>query len=286
MVTLAPWPTTREDGGVTAVLLVLHPKRPEAAALAAIARAWWEERGHEVVTWDDGLAAVPNVDFAISLGGDGTMLRTVQLGLPTGIPVLGVNLGRMGYLAEVEPAHLVPALARIVSGDYLVEERMVLEVDVRAVGQPALRLLALNEAIVEKTAPGHTIRVAVAIGGRPFLTYVADGLLACTPTGSTAYNLSARGPVVSPLLRAIILTPVAPHLVFDRSLVLEPDEEVEMTLLNGHPAAAVIDGSRVVPLNTGDTVSCRGAAERARLVTFGDVDFHSVLRSRFGLTDR
>ncbi|MGO9197946.1 MAG: NAD(+)/NADH kinase [Acidimicrobiales bacterium] len=271
---------------MTTVLLVLHPKRPEAVALAATARAWWETRGHQVLTWEDGGTGPPEVDLAISLGGDGTMLRTVQLAIARGIPVLGVNLGRMGYLAEVEPGSLEAALERIVRGDYLVEERMVLEVDVRTVGEPALRLLALNEAIVEKTAPGHTIRVAVAIGGKPFLTYVADGLLACTPTGSTAYNLSARGPVVSPLLRAIVLTPVAPHLVFDRSLVLEPDEEVEMRLLEGHPAATVIDGSRVVPLAAGDVVTCRGASERARLVTFGEVDFHTVLRSRFGLTGR
>ncbi|MHB8244928.1 MAG: NAD(+)/NADH kinase [Acidimicrobiales bacterium] len=271
---------------MTSVLLVLHPKSEQAAALGSTARTWWETRGHEVVLWDDQLQETPDVDIAISLGGDGTMLRTVQLALQRGVPVLGVNLGRMGYLAEVEPTSLESALDRIARGDYRVEHRMVLEVDVETAMHGSRRLLALNEVIVEKTAPGHTIRVGVAIGGRPFLTYVADGLLACTPTGSTAYNLSARGPVVSPMLRAIVLTPVAPHLVFDRSLVLEPDEAVQMSLLDGHPAAAVLDGSRVIPLGAGDSVTCRGAVESARLVTFGDLDFHAVLRSRFGLTDR
>ncbi len=270
------------------VVLVLHPQRDEALALAATARAWWEARGVEVTTWsgtaDESLP--PEIDLAISLGGDGTMLRTVQLALPHETPVLGVNLGRMGYLAEVEPAGLEQALERIAAGDYAVEERMVLEADIDCPGEKRRRLLALNEVIVEKTAPGHTIHVAVGIGGHPFLTYVTDGLLACTPTGSTAYNLSARGPVVSPQLRAIVLTPVAPHLVFDRSLVLEPDESIDMTLLDGHEAAAVIDGSIVVSLCAGSHVACRAAPETARLVTFGDVDFHTVLRSRFSLTDR
>ncbi|HLI43540.1 MAG TPA: NAD(+)/NADH kinase [Acidimicrobiales bacterium] len=294
------------------VLLVLHPKRVEATTLAESARAWWERRGHHVEVWDDSFPTEGPVDLAISLGGDGTMLRTVQLALRTRAPVLGINLGRMGYLTEVEPSAMEQALERLLAGDYAVEERMVLDVEIDsgapppdqsaasdehetapAAASPGLaprpqpvRLLALNEVIVEKTAPGHTIHVAVAIGGRPFLTYVADGLLACTPTGSTAYNLSARGPVVSPQLRAIVLTPVAPHLVFDRSLVLEPDERVEMTLLDGHEAAAVIDGSILVPLPAGARVACRGAEETARLVTFGDVDFHSVLRARFSLTDR
>ena len=176
------------------------------------------------------------------------------------------------------------AFEKVLAGDYLVEERMALEVELA--GSVEGRFMALNDAIVEKTEPGHTIRVAVDIAGRPFLTYVADGLLVSTPTGSTAYNLSARGPVVSPRLGAMILTPVSPHMLFDRSLVLEPEEWVRLTVLDGHSAAAVIDGSRVFPLTLGDHVVCRAAAEPARLVSFGVRDFHAALRARFGLTDR
>lgn len=283
---LAERAPSREDERVRSVLLVLHPQSREAASLAATARSWCESRGFAAHTWEGAAEELPEVDFALSLGGDGTMLRTVQLALARDIPVLGVNLGRMGYLAEVEPAGLEPALERIFAGRYQIEERMVLDVVVQKTTGGRFSFLALNEVIVEKTAPGHTIRVAVHIGGRPFLTYVADGLLACTATGSTAYNLSARGPVLSPRLRAVVLTPVAPHLVFDRSLVVEPSQPVEMVLLDGHPAAAVVDGSQVVPLEAGDSVVSRGADQPARLVTFGDLDFHGVLRSRFGLTDR
>ena len=281
---------------MSSVLLVVHPDREQATALAATASAWWKARGFDVVTLGGALRVEPSeseadgrdYDFAISLGGDGTMLRTVQLALPAKTPVLGVNLGRMGYLTEVEPGGIERAFNSLCSGDFLVEERMALEVTVRAADLPpeGQRFVALNEALVEKTAPGHTIRVEVRIAGRRFLTYVADGLLACTPTGSTAYNLSARGPVVSPRLRAMVLTPVAPHLLFDRSLVLEPDETLGFTLLDGRPATVVLDGCAVAALQSGDTVECRGASEPARLVTFGERDFHALLRSRFGLTDR
>jgi NAD+ kinase len=253
---------------------------------------WWEARDYAVVdTPPDQGPPVATYDFAVSFGGDGTMLRTVQLALPGLTPVIGINLGRMGYLAEVEPVGMEAAFESLRKGDYKIEERMALEVAVHRAPAAAGdddgdRFMALNEAIVERSAPGHTIRVAVDIAGRRFLTYVADGLLVCTPTGSTAYNLSARGPVVSPSLRALVLTPVAPHLVFDRSLVLGPEEPVTLTLLEGRSATLVLDGDRVNPLREGDAVVCTAADVAARFVTFGDRDFHAVLRSRFSLADR
>jgi len=272
-----------------AILLVVHPQRSAAWQLAMTATQWWQRRGRDVIEVRDAeseskLPVRDDLELAVSLGGDGTMLRTVELVLQARVPVLGVNLGRMGYLTAVEPAGIEEAFERVLSGDYLVEERMALEVDLA--GSVRGHYMALNDAIVEKTEPGHTIRVAVEIAGRPFLTYVADGLLISTPTGSTAYNLSARGPIVSPRLRAMVLTPVSPHMLFDRSLVLEPEESVRLTVLDGRSAVVVIDGARLVPLVVGDSVLCRAAAEPARLVSFGVRDFHAALRARFGLTDR
>ncbi|MFZ2058864.1 MAG: NAD(+)/NADH kinase [Acidimicrobiales bacterium] len=274
---------------MSTILLVVHPERPAAWELANTATRWWQRQGRDLIEVREiepgsSLAGRDDVEFAVSLGGDGTMLRTVELALASRVPVLGVNLGRMGYLTAVEPAGMERAFERMLAGDYLVEERMALEVEVT--GSVQGRFMALNDAIVEKTAPGHTIRVAVEIAGRPFLTYVADGILVSTPTGSTAYNLSARGPVVSPRLRAIVLTPVSPHMLFDRSLVLEPGEDVRLTVVDDRAAAAVIDGARIIGLALGDSVLCRAAAEPARLVSFGERDFHSALRHRFGLTDR
>jgi NAD+ kinase len=274
---------------MASILLVVHPERPAAWQLASTAKKWWENQGRDVIEVrraEEAAAfgADDGVEFAVSLGGDGTMLRTVDLVLGASVPVLGVNLGRMGYLTAVEPSGIEPAFERMLVGDYFVEERMALEVELT--GSSPGTFTALNDAIVERTEPGHTVHVAVDISGRPFLTYLADGILVATPTGSTAHNLSARGPVLSPLLQAIILTPVSPHMLFDRSLVLERTEEVRLTVVDDSDAAAVIDGARVIRLRLGDSVLCRPAANPARLISFGIRDFHAKLRHRFGLTDR
>ena len=275
------------------IALVVHPARPAAVRLAAKTRDWWEAHGYEVV--DLGLPAAPTadeqgaIDLAISLGGDGTMLRTVELASPLGAPVIGVNLGRMGYLTEVEPAGLEAAFERFASGEYEVAERMTLAVTVTRGGREEhglQGLVALNEVTLEKIAPGHTIRFDVSISGRPFLTYAADGVIVSTPTGSTAYNLSARGPIVSPSLRAMVLTPISPHMLFDRSLVLDPGEWVKLELQGAQPGTLVVDGTPSMQLGAGDIVTARAADTAARIVTFGRRDFHAILRGKFGLTDR
>jgi NAD+ kinase len=280
---------------------VVHPDRPEAAEIARQATAWLEERGHRVVQVADvsppgaGVAEGQgeldaDVDLAVSLGGDGTILRTVALACAHGTPVLGVNLGRLGYLTEIEPDGLERALERFFAGDYVVEERITLEVAIERAGADTTerggRVIVLNEAAVLAAEPGHTIRVAASIAGRPFVTYAADGLLVATPTGSTAYNLSARGPILSPGLRAVVLTPVSPHMLFDRPLVLEPEQWVRLELEGPRAAFLVLDGQNAEALRPGDAVVCRVGPCPARLVTFGPRDFFSILRARFGLADR
>jgi NAD+ kinase len=271
------------------VALVVNPTRPAAKELAARARSWWEAKGWTVVVDDgDGQSGLAGgrLAFAVSLGGDGTMLRTVQLVLEFEVPVLGVNFGNLGYLTQVEPEGIDQAFSRLVAGDYAVEQRMTLEVEIVGAGADPSRLVALNEVTLERQAPGHTIHVAVSIAGRPFLTYAADGIIVATPTGSTAYNLSARGPIVSPHLRAMILTPISPHMLFDRSLVLEPDEAVRLDLLDGRRAVLSVDGSIVVPLALDQSVLVSAGAQAARIVRFGQRDFHAILRGKFGLADR
>jgi len=280
---------------VTSVVLVVHPERAEAAEIAERAKGWLAANGHDVaiVHGDpgdlDGLDHGP-VDLAVSLGGDGTMLRTVALATSRGVPVLGVNLGRLGYLTEVEPSGLEAALGRFVAGDYQIEERMTLVVTVARGGgappTPRPSYVALNEAVVEKTVPGHTVRLAASIADRPFVTYAADGVLVATPTGSTAYNLSARGPIVSPRLRAIVITPISPHMLFDRPLVLEPDEWIRLEVAGPRPGVLVVDGQTIATLEPGDAVEARAGEVPARIVTFGARDFHAILRARFNLADR
>ena len=281
------------------VAFVVHPDRPEASAAAEAAEKWLSARGHRTVSVPDaehdeasagavtGLSAdATAVDLAVSLGGDGTMLRTIAAAAPAGVPVLGVNLGRLGYLTQVEPAGLEAALARFLGGDYRVEERMMLEVVVERAGGDATVFPALNEAVVEKTVSGHTVRVALSVAGRHFVTFAADGVLVSTPTGSTAYNLSVRGPIVSPSLFAMIVTPVSPHMLFDRPLVLEPAEWIRLEVLDPRPAVAVVDGRSVATLEPGDALCCRQGPQPARLVTFEERHFHAIVSAKFGLADR
>lgn len=277
------------------VALVPHRRRAEALALARQAIDWLESRGHKVRVpeGDTGpdLAAhawpaadlAAGLDLAVSLGGDGTMLHTVDLVGPTGVPVLGVNAGHLGYLTEVEPAGLAPALARFFAGEFEIERRMTLAVEVQG-REPGTRT-ALNEAVLEKTISGHTVRLALSINDRHFLTCAADGLIVATPTGSTAYNLSARGPILSPRQRSMVVTPVSPHTLFDRSLVLGADETVRVEVLEGRPAALTVDGLGLGHLEPGDVVVCRAGRHDACFVAFGPRDFHQVLRAKFRLSD-
>ena len=281
------------------ITLVLHTGRPEAVDLARQAAQWLAERHHRVVVpkgdagraglegvdeidLGDPGAAIVGSDLAVSLGGDGTMLRTVQLA--AGIPVLGVNLGQLGYLSAVEPARLTEALARFLSGDHHIEERLSLDV---RFGENSPVLTALNEAVMEKTVPGHTVRLALGLSGEHFITYATDALIVSTPTGSTAYNLSARGPILAPSLQALLVTPVSPHMLFDRSLVLDPETVVRVEVLPTRPAVLVVDGVAAEILEPGQCVECAASRQPARLVTFDDrADFHSILKAKFRLSDR
>jgi NAD+ kinase len=302
---------------VAVVGILLHHERDQAAELAHDAATWLIERGHEVrlPLRDAGIAGLPELgvaeegfahglDLALSLGGDGTMLRTVDVVAADGVPVVGVNVGQLGYLTEVEPPGLRMALKRFLAGSYEVEERMMLQVAVdtrqplddgaampsgdtsrRPRGDPST-YLALNEAVLEKTPMGHTVRLGVSIDGEMFTPYAADGLIVATPTGSTAYAFSARGPIVEPIHRCLLMTPVSPHMLFDRSLVLAPEARLRIEVVGDRPATLSVDGHNLGTLERGDAVTMTAATESARFVTFGPRNFLRILKSKFGLADR
>lgn len=293
------------------VAILVNPARTEARQLIADAVPWLAAQGHEAQVLqlpgaDRAAGQVPagdllgadlsGADLAVSLGGDGTFLRLVPLAYAAGIPVLGVNFGRLGYLLEVAPDRFQEALGRALTGDVAIEERTVLAVTVNGAltsapgddrslpgdgtgrGREGRWWVALNEMVTEKTVPGHMVHLSTAIDGEPCLSYQADGVLVATPTGSTAYNLSAGGPVVSSRLRAMVLTPVAPHLSIDRSLVLQPDQVVTVGVLGGRPAVLVVDGREVGRLSPGAEVACRVAPEPVRFVSLGERGFAGLLR--------
>jgi NAD+ kinase len=277
--------------------LVAHHERSTAREHALRALQWCTERAVPFWMTPDDAAAVrldehasvrpiAEADLVLSLGGDGTMLRSVRLLEGSAVPLLGVNLGSLGYLTEVEPDRLTDALDRFVSGEHEgrwhLDERMMLDVSVNDVRVGR----ALNEAVVEKAQSGHTVRLLARIDGEPFTYYAADGLIVATPTGSTAYSLSARGPIVSPRHRAMLLTPVSPHMLFDRTLVLDPSEAIEIEVTGHRRAELTLDGQAVASLDDGDVVACWPSSATANFVRFGAERYHQILKAKFGLADR
>lgn len=274
---------------------LFHPLRENAKGKADELSYWLLSRGHSCQDISLG-GECQGLDLVVSLGGDGTMLRAIDAISDLGIPVLGVNFGSLGYLTEVDPDSLFDALELFFSGKYDIEERMTLRLILESVNTDQdqvnksrlgpLHFVALNEMVVEKLSSGHVIRVEVSIGDAEFLTYEADGLIVSTPTGSTAYNFSARGPVVSPYLNALVITPISPHMLFDRSLVLEPTAKIKFRIVDGPSAAVMVDGVQKVQLDPGESVSCTSNKVPARLVTFSRRDFHQILKLKFGLSSK
>lgn len=274
---------------MSTIAVVSHHRRDDARILAADVAAWLRARGHTVIEEPRTEPEIRSADLALVLGGDGTMLHAVHLLDGAQVPLLGVNMGHLGYLTEVEPADVHDALERweqgSAAGGWHLDERMMLAVTATdADGSELGTWRALNEVVVDKLEAG-TVRLLVRIDGDPFTTYAADGLIVATPTGSTAYSLSARGPIVSPKHRALLVTPVAPHMLFDRTLVLDPTEVVVIDVL-ADVVQVVVDGRASCDLGAGAVLQCEPADTTARFVRFGDRPYHQVLKVKFGLADR
>jgi NAD+ kinase len=263
----------RADGVTVVVTRPSDPDDREGAELAAL--------GTPVEA--DGFAR--DLDLVISLGGDGTFLRAAHLCRDDDVPVLGVNLGRLGFLAEVEVDDLDAALDAVLDGRFAVEERTTLEAVVAdANGEEVARGWALNEVSVEKTARQRVLHMEVFVAETMFARIPADALVVATPTGSTAYALSAGGPILSPTLDATLVVPVAPHTLFDRTVVAGPDEEVRIELLTEQdPAVISCDGRDPVVLDAGGTIRVRGADHPVRIARTAPADFYRLVREKFGL---
>ncbi|MGB1794361.1 MAG: NAD(+)/NADH kinase [Acidimicrobiales bacterium] len=280
--------------------MMLHPERADSHRLAAELADHLISEGNDVRLSEPEATAIKkpelgcalemladSVDLAVSIGGDGTMLRTFERVARQGIPVLGVNVGDLGYLTEFEADEAKEAIEAALNSALPVEERLMVQSRIeRANGQSDGTWTGLNEAVLEKKSQGHTVRLEVTIDGSAFATYAGDGLIVSTPTGSTAYNLSARGSIVAPTHWSLQLTPVAPHMLFDRSLVLRPDTEIRIAVLGEREANLSVDGRSVAVLGNGDVLVATRSDVIARLVTSGSGGFHQVLKQKFGLKDR
>jgi NAD+ kinase len=254
------------------------------------ARAWCEANGHEA--WDAPGEAVdairtelPTTDLVAVLGGDGTFLRTARAIGGSGVPALGVNLGRIGFLAKVEREELESALAQFVAGDYVIGDRFRIAVRVVRANGATEEHECLNEVVVARGQRVRMIQIEVDVSGSHLATYVADGVVVATPTGSTAYSFSAGGSILDPRLRNMIITPVAAYLSPLHSVVAGEDHVVHLTLRESNDGAiASLDGQLDVPLQVDDRVEVSALAAPLRMVELaGTTPFYDLLRTKASL---
>lgn len=278
---------------MTLVAFVVHAGRPEALDVASRIVATLRERGvasrsldPESVGADE--ACGPDeigsgADLLVSVGGDGTFLRAARLAFPADCPVLGVKVGRMGFLTEIEPGEAMDVIDAALRGTLGIEERFAIHAQAAGVAGGESQW-ALNEIIVEKTSRHRLIKLAVRVDGEAVTTFSADGVIVATPTGSTAYSFSARGPIVSPQLDCLVVTPVAAHMVFDRSLVLGPAQRVTLEVVGEETGVLSADGRESVELPVGAKVEIGAASKPSRLVRRADGQpFFGLVRDKFGL---
>ncbi|WP_344653993.1 NAD(+)/NADH kinase [Cryptosporangium japonicum] len=275
--------------------LVLHPARESQQAIDTIID-WAKSKSVEVLGLKDEVkridcAAVPvdtdelaaASDLVISLGGDGTMLRAMRMMHGHHGAILPVNLGRLGFLAEVDVPDLATALGQIDTGEYRVEPRSAVTASVPAWSE---HLLAFNDIALVRT-PGHGLAsVELSVAGQPFLRYAADALVVATATGSTAYSFSAGGPIISPTVKGLVVTPAAPHSAFNRSVVLDCAESLALTVEDGSGALAVeVDGIVAGTAEPGTRLELRTDPDAARVVRLGEATFYQRVRRKLGLVD-
>lgn len=280
-------------GPIGSVGVIVHPGRTGAVDAATALVEWLGKRGVRTRCLPGELPAVDEeheqagfahgVDLLLSVGGDGTLLRAARLANEADVPLLGVKVGRLGFLTEVEPSQAERLLAEILEGTMVVEERMAI------VARPSGASWdepewALNEVIVEKTSRHRLVTLAAVVAGEHISTFSADGVIVATPTGSTAYSFSARGPIVSPRLSCLVVTPVSPHTVWDRTIVAAPEEGVTLRVLGDEPGLLSADGRPGRELPVGSEVHIGPAERPVRLVRRHDSpSFFALLREKFSL---
>ena len=263
-----------------------------AAELAREMVHWLAGHGHQaLVEAEAAVAGVPSApgkdiaaraDLLVVLGGDGTLIHAASLCNRCEVPILGVNLGTLGFLTEVPRDRAIPMLEKALRGELPMSRRLMLDVEVRLRAQVRLTGSVLNDAVVSKNALSRLAKLEVTIDARPATTYEADGLIVATPTGSTAYSLSAAGPIVIPTLDAVLLTPICPHALTQRPVVLPPSSVVQVRVASPGEMFVTLDGTLGRPLELGEEVWIQQAKHRTIILRNPELDHFSILREKLG----
>lgn len=279
--------------------IIAKPDEPRAVTIAEQIRDWARGNGLKLLV-DDHIVRVPPAtdiasaeevaarsDLLVVLGGDGTMIAAARLVGGRDTPVLGINLGALGYLTEFSGDEALPALERIAAGDYESAPLTMLDWNVTRRGQEIGAGCVLNDVVVNKSALARIIEIGCSIGELHVTTYRADGLIVATPTGSTAYNLSAGGPIIHPATEAIVIAPICPHTLTNRPIVLPDSVEVTLALVTRHQQVMITsDGQTGMPLEAGDLVRIRKSAKSFNMVRPKDRDYFRILRDKLKWSGR
>ena len=286
------------------VLLVTHTRRDEAVSATSEALAYLAAAGITPVLTElefEELSAcavdvskvkilskqvpIDSLEVAMVLGGDGTILRAAELVRESQTPLLGVNLGHVGFLAESERADLADTVRAVENRDYLVKERLTLDVEVVRAGESVFKSWALNESTVERAAAGRMLEVVIEVDKRPLSSFGCDGIVLSTPTGSTAHAFSAGGPVVWPSVEALLLVPLSAHALFSRPLVIDPNSLLAVEVLQRSTGHGVLwcDGRRNFDLLPGDRVEVKRSEESVRLARISQAPFTDRIVNKFSL---
>jgi NAD+ kinase len=287
------------DGGAAVIAIIPNADKPQAMEVAVELARWAEGNGLAPALTPDDARAVGHPEWGLALerwrgarlvvviGGDGTLLRAATMCAPLGLPLVGVNVGRLGFLTEIEVTDLYRDLAQVLAGRHHLEERMMLEATVERGGRAHARFLALNDVVVSKGPFARMVQITAYADDARLATYRADGLIVSTPTGSTAYALSAGGPVLSPELDVLVETPICPHSLATRPMVLGSACTLRVVVASPHlETLLTVDGHRGERIQPGDEVVVRRADVVARLVRKEGHDFYGLLRRKLDVDER
>jgi NAD+ kinase len=269
--------------------VLLHPKVPAAQELSAKIISILNGLGVETVcgsVWGSGgiQLALHAVDACFVLGGDGSLLRAARMAAARSVPIVGINLGKLGFLSEIEPADVQERVTMIAAGHYWVEDRIMLAAELVRSGELAGVFECLNEVVVARRHLSRVVRVDASIDGHYVTTYTADGVLVATPTGSSAYSLAAGGPILHPEVRNLVLTPISAHLSLRSPLVLPETTNIRLTVHTDHEASASFDGQSDVEMRSGDEILVRVGAHHARFLrTQERAYFYHTLVAKLGI---
>ena len=272
--------------------LIPHRSRAAAAELAREMARWLQAHGHSALVEEEaGVSGVPSApgcdiagraDLLVVLGGDGTLIHAAGLCGRQEVPILGVNLGKLGFLTEVPRDRALPMLERALKGELPISRRMMFDVEARDGDKVLISGSVLNDAVVSKNALSRLATLEITVDGRPATTYEADGLIVATPTGSTAYSLSAAGPIVIPALDAVLVTPICPHALTQRPLMLPPSSVVRVRVASEGEMFVTLDGSTGRPLGLGQEVIIQQSKQRTLILRNPEVDHFTILREKLG----